>query len=259
LENSGALDSVSLLIRRVEALEAGLSVVICALSLLPSVFAPVPSPPRESPASPQSGAVGPSDNTERLRTDLSVLKTWTWPRFDSAIISTDPAVLIPFLDMTDNLWTKRFQLLWRCSHDGFRAGEFHHRCDGHGNTLTLILDRQWDIFRGFTPVPWEPNTPQLGDPSLESFVFILKSARTLGYAGRRFKPKRELSHELLRSSATHGRSLFGIFVNDSWERPRGVGSQLSRYCMDVAAGSWEIFTGSSDFDVKETKVFEITR
>jgi hypothetical protein len=50
---------------------------------------------------------------------------------------------------------KRFALLWRGSRDGFLAKEFHGRCDGHANTLLLILDTQGNIFGGFTPVEWE--------------------------------------------------------------------------------------------------------
>jgi hypothetical protein len=50
---------------------------------------------------------------------------------------------------------KQFSLLWRGSRDGFRARNFHSRCDGHANTLTLIKDTEGNIFGGFTPVEWE--------------------------------------------------------------------------------------------------------
>jgi hypothetical protein len=39
--------------------------------------------------------------------------------------------------------------------DAFRANQFHRRCDGHANTLTVILDTKGNIFGGFTPVEWE--------------------------------------------------------------------------------------------------------
>jgi hypothetical protein len=40
------------------------------------------------------------------------------------------------------------------SHDGFTAQEFHLRCDGRANTLTLIVDTDENVFGGFTPVKW---------------------------------------------------------------------------------------------------------
>jgi hypothetical protein len=47
---------------------------------------------------------------------------------------------------------KRFALLSRGSRDGFGAREFHRRCDGHANTLTLTLDMPGNIFGCVTPV-----------------------------------------------------------------------------------------------------------
>jgi hypothetical protein len=52
---------------------------------------------------------------------------------------------------------KRFVLLWRGNRDGFNATDFHSRCDGHANTLTLILDTDDNIFGDFTPVAGSAN------------------------------------------------------------------------------------------------------
>jgi hypothetical protein len=68
--------------------------------------------------------------------------------FNSLIV---PNILLLF----EEFWVKRFKLLWQASHDGFGVAEFHRGCDGHANTLTLILDRDRNIFSGFTPVEWE--------------------------------------------------------------------------------------------------------
>jgi hypothetical protein len=67
---------------------------------------------------------------------------------DSRIISDIPEIFAEFR-------RKQFSLLWRGSRDGFEAEEFHRRCDGHANTLTVILDMQGNIFGGFTPMEWE--------------------------------------------------------------------------------------------------------
>jgi hypothetical protein len=48
--------------------------------------------------------------------------------------------------------------LWRGSRDGFGSGDFHSRCDGHANTVTLIETAASEhdvgdfVFGGFTPV-----------------------------------------------------------------------------------------------------------
>jgi hypothetical protein len=67
------------------------------------------------------------------------------PPFDSKIISDFPEIFTEFRE-------KRFSLLWRGSRDGFKAQKFHSRCDGHSNTLTVVVDTKGNIFGGFTPV-----------------------------------------------------------------------------------------------------------
>jgi hypothetical protein len=75
----------------------------------------------------------------------------------------------------DEFRAKRFNLLWRGSRDGFTADEFHLRCDGRANTLTLISDTDGNVFGGFTPVEWESGNKWKGDDSLRSFLFTLKN------------------------------------------------------------------------------------
>jgi outer membrane murein-binding lipoprotein Lpp len=63
------------------------------------------------------------------------------PSFDSRIISDFPEIFAEFRG-------KQFVILCRGSRDGFKAKEFHRRCDGHANTLTVILDTKGNIFGG---------------------------------------------------------------------------------------------------------------
>jgi hypothetical protein len=67
------------------------------------------------------------------------------PKLDSLIISDFPEIFAEFRG-------KHFGILWRGSRDGFAANQFHRRCDGHANALTVILDTKGNIFGGFTPV-----------------------------------------------------------------------------------------------------------
>jgi hypothetical protein len=113
------------------------------------------------------------------------------PLLDSQIISEFPDIFAEFKG-------KHSELLWRGSRDGFRAQKFHRLCDGHANTLTVILDTKGNIFGGFTPVEWESRTPRRSwddsncwkwDDSLNSFLFTLKNPHNV--PARRFALKNE--------------------------------------------------------------------
>jgi hypothetical protein len=102
---------------------------------------PIPSvpnrPPPRSPRAPQPSLLQRSA-----------------PPFDSQIISEFPENFAEFQK-------KQISLLWRRRRDGFKAETFHWRCDGHANTLTVILDihKKKNIFGGFTRVKWGFRTP----------------------------------------------------------------------------------------------------
>jgi hypothetical protein len=110
--------------------------------------------------------------------------------FDSLVVSDFPALFAEFHG-------RRFSLLWRGSRNGFNSRDFHGRCDGHANTLTVILDTQGLFFGGFTPVEWEsrPWNGKYGnedncwkaDDSLRSFLFTLKNPHNI--PARRFALK----------------------------------------------------------------------
>jgi hypothetical protein len=111
---------------------------------------------------------------------------------DSLIVSSFPALFTEFS-------RKQFSLLWRGSRDGFKASNFHGRCDGHANTLTVVLDTDGNTFGGFTPVEWEsrtlnsnPNFSSLlkADESLKSFLFTLKHPQNVPV--RKFALKKDM-------------------------------------------------------------------
>jgi hypothetical protein len=108
-------------------------------------------------------------------------------QFDSQIISEFPLIFAEFS-------RKRFKLLWRGSRDGCGASEFHRRCDGHASTLTVILEREGNIFGGFTPAKWngrygnEDNAMKADDRE-KSFIFTLTNGHKVNE--RRFGLKAE--------------------------------------------------------------------
>jgi hypothetical protein len=108
---------------------------------------------------------------------------------DSVIISDFPMIF-------DEFHGKRFSLLWRGGREGFPARDFHRRCNGHTNTLTVILDTDSNILGRFTQVEWESRIEWLwskADPSLMRFLFTLKNPHNV--PARRFALKTKMKDE----------------------------------------------------------------
>jgi hypothetical protein len=213
---------------------------------VPNVPPPAPVPPSPQPPVPSA------------------------PSLDSRIISDFPAIFAEF---------RKFSLLWRGSRDGFTKEEFHRRCNGHANTLTVILDTKGNIFGGFTPVEWESGLKWKADDSLQSFLFTLKNPHNI--PARRFALKAERKREAI--SCNSGRGPFfggdiGVYDNCNanarsftrfGECDISVAGNCNAnansytflgasYTNDTGLDEFVVFTGSDCFQVKEIEVFEIT-
>jgi hypothetical protein len=71
---------------------------------------------------------------------------WADPNgFESTIVSDLPVIL-------DEFRNSRFNLLYRGTRDGFGSSNFHCKCDGHHDTITLIRTTKDFIFGGYTPI-----------------------------------------------------------------------------------------------------------
>jgi hypothetical protein len=145
---------------------------------------------------------------------------------------------------------------------------FHGRCDGHANTLTVILDRNGNIFGGFTPIEWESrvwnwkrgfeNSCIQGDDSHKSFLFTLKNPHNI--ASRIFGLKTAEKDQAIvcdfNFGPTFGR---GIGVSDHCNVNAGNWTNLdSIYANDTGLDGKTVFTGGLHFQVNEIEVFEIT-
>jgi hypothetical protein len=63
-------------------------------------------------------------------------------------------------------------LLYRGSRDGFSAANFHTKCDGHSNTLTIVKAHGTSyIFGGFASINWDSSGQYKSDPN--AFLFSL--------------------------------------------------------------------------------------
>jgi hypothetical protein len=209
-------------------------------------------------AAPRSAA--PAD-TGAFQADISALKKWVLPRIDSVILSEWPEIFTEFR-------RKHFTLLWQGGLDGFGASEFHSRCDGHRNTLTLILDTDGNIFGGFTPVEWESRewseSPAddekclKGDPSLKSFLFTIKNPHKL--PAKKFALRPECKEKALFCAASWGpcfnEDLTVSDACDSWTES-STANFGTCYTNNTGRYGDSVFTGSPHFTVEEIEVFQI--
>ncbi len=66
---------------------------------------------------------------------------------------------------------KKWELQYRATRDGFTCQNFHSRCDGIANTLTIIKSEHGNIFGGFVEKTWNSRDEFVTDA--KAFVFSL--------------------------------------------------------------------------------------
>jgi hypothetical protein len=120
----------------------------------------------------------------------------------------DSLIVAEYPPLFEEFRGRRFNLVWRGSRDGFTAQEFHRRCDGRANTLTLIADTDGNVFGGFTPVKWESRSSGVkGDNSLRSFLFTVRNPH--GVSPRKFALRAEKKGSAIWCNGGYGPT-FGV-------------------------------------------------
>jgi hypothetical protein len=171
--------------------------------------------------------------------------------FESLIVKDYPTILDDFVNKT-------WKLLYRNSRDGFRFSNFHGKCDGQSNTLTLIETTKGFLFGGFTPLVWDSTTGGYkSDSSQQSFVFTLKNA--VNIAPRKFKlSSRSYAIYCSSSNGTTFGNGHDIYVADNCNADTSSYTNLGQgYVNDTGITGNAVFTGDKYFAAKEIEVFTI--
>ncbi len=63
-------------------------------------------------------------------------------------------------------------LLYRATRDGFSSQAFHLKCDGKGNTITIIKNNLNYVFGGYASSAWNSSGSYITDPN--AFLFSLR-------------------------------------------------------------------------------------
>lgn len=128
--------------------------------------------------------------------------------FDSKIVMKreDLALISGWIEPKFNV---KFTLLYRGSRDGFRAEEFHRRCDNHGATLVIARSDSGRVFGGFTEQVWSsPDQTQmiLNLSDINTSKISLKKRAFLFSLNRReiYKPRTNVVCPLIVNSPIKG-------------------------------------------------------
>lgn len=72
---------------------------------------------------------------------------------------------------------QKWKLVYRATVNGFGAQEFHDKCDGVKNTLTIIKSTSGYVFGGYTNAAWSSNGSYSNDPG----AFLFSLTNTYGF------------------------------------------------------------------------------
>ena len=175
---------------------------------------------------------------------------------DSVIIKEkDEKDLFLLCNFIDGL--KKCKLLYRASRDGFRAANFHAKCDGVPNTLTIIKTTQGYVFGGYTTISWDQSGAYKNDSN--AFIF--------SFTNNTNKPVKMLYKNDSKSTFCNGAygPTFGggadFHIADNCNSNSSSCSDLGRsYTLDgYTYGSTEaqsFLAGANNFTVSEIEVFQ---
>ena len=167
---------------------------------------------------------------------------------DSQIIRYDELSLIDDgIKYKFNKKVKNYKLLFRASRDGFRANDFHSKCDGKNYTITFVITSIGRRFGGFTDQAWD----QSGNYKTGSNGFIFSLNNKEIYYNKN-------SSYNIRCHSSYGPSFGGGYdfyicdnCNTSYSSYNNSDHSYETY------GKKCVMAGTYNFYVKDYEVFQI--
>jgi hypothetical protein len=170
--------------------------------------------------------------------------------FVSKIVTSIPTVL-------NELKPNKWKMIYRGSDHGFGSSDFHGRCDGISNTITIIQTTEDFIFGGFTPIAWDSSNTWKTDTSEQSFLFSVKNPhnRDFGRIGLKDPQKAICCYSSSGPTFGNGSAIYianGCNANTNSSTRLGYG-----YVNNTGIDEYQVFTGKQHFTVKEIEVFTL--
>ena len=148
----------------------------------------------------------------------------------------------------------KFELLWKGTRDGFKAKDFHTRCDKKGPTVTVIKSEHDKIFGGFTSESWGFAGSGGLQNKHDATAFIYSLTRKEKYA-------QQLNSDSIGDIGYCGPTfgyayLSDIFINDDCNTKGGVCWANRTYQLPSGAEN-SYLAGSYSYTVKEIEVYAV--
>ena len=175
--------------------------------------------------------------------------------FQSTIM--DSYLQSTLVDLCEFTKDQKWELKYRGTRDGLKAADFHSRCDGIANTLTVVKATSGNIFGGFAEKAWHSKNRRIADP--KAFIFSLVNKEEDPF---KVIVSNEGTHAIC-GSAKFG-PIFGgddkhlsdlvFFGKEDNYSDFGYSYQHERYPKDTVKAN-SILAGSYAFQVQEIEVF----
>jgi hypothetical protein len=153
----------------------------------------------------------------------------------------------------------KWSLLYRATTDGFGSNDFHLKCDGHSNTLTILKAKESEfVFGGFTTVSWESSTNGKWKSDPNAFIFSLTN-------GDKWPSKMEINPEE-HEGAIFCDSKFGPIFGDDICIANNANTTMNSYSVlgytyshpqhaFGTNGASSFLAGSNEFRLDEIEVY----
>jgi hypothetical protein len=157
----------------------------------------------------------------------------------------------------------KWKLKYRGTRDGFKASDFHSRCDGVANTLSVVKAASGNIFGGYTMQAWHSKKAYIEDP--HAFIFSLVNKEEDPFKSMVSNDGQYAIYGAKENGPTFGNGLGGrdlCIKSDSNTNINsfsrfGLSYKSSNYLNDTEK-SKSILAGARHFQVEEIEVFAVS-
>ena len=145
-------------------------------------------------------------------------------------------------------------MIYRASDHGFRAKDFHSKCDNHSPTLTIVQVKNSEfLFGGYTEAAWESKTNGFWKTDPKAFIFSLKNAaNTSCKLKTNYPPKSIFCHSDL--GPTFGNFDIKIYLNSKENSTSDLGKTY-QLPLILTGHAQAFLAGSQNFILSELEVF----
>jgi len=111
-------------------------------------------------------------NTNKIDKSILGVTSLNNKILDSLII-TDQIKLNQFSNICEFSLKQKWTLIYRASRDGFKADNFHSKCDDKPKTLVIIKSTNGNVFGGYTEQSWSSPSNDVDILDTKAFIFSL--------------------------------------------------------------------------------------